>query len=166
MEKHRTGSLLVTAVILASVLLTGCSARIEKPRLSNGYSTLYAPSAVEYSITLTKEISAICNVLTTRAAVAEEISRGEYSLSSEITNTETALTTLNDIQNTLITTMPAQDYEDDRQNLIDMLADTIEHVKEYKSALEDGDAEKAGGYAETLMGDYSAISGISLPVYQ
>lgn len=165
MGRYRTGRLLV-ATLLTAVILSGCSARIEKPRLSNGYSTLYAPSAVEYSITLSKEISAICNVLTTRASVAEEISRGEYETSSEIANAETAITTLNDIQNILITTMPAQDYEDDRQNLIDMLDDTIGHVEEYKSALEDGDAEKAGGYAETLMADYSAISGISLPVYE
>ena len=151
---------------LAVFLLSGCEARIERPRVSNGYSTLYAQSGVEYSIFLTKEIAAVCNVLTTRAAVAEEISRGEYGISSEKDNVETSLTTLEDILNSLVTTMPAQDYEDDRQNLIDMVSDTIDHVKEYRSALEDGDVEKAGEYAETLEADYTAISGLSLPVYE
>ena len=78
---YRTG-LFIGAILMASSF-TGCE-KIQSSSPEDGYNTDVAMSAVEYSIFLSKQISVLENVLTTRMAMADSVANGTYECSKEI----------------------------------------------------------------------------------
>ena len=77
----------VAGFLAVAVTFSGCT-KIQSSSPEDGYNTDVAMSAVEYSIFLSKQISVLENVLTTRMAMADSVANGTYEVSKEIQSTE------------------------------------------------------------------------------
>lgn len=159
-----TGKKLAIGFLAAftAAALPGC-AGIEPASPEDGYATSYAMSAVEYTIYLDKQITAVENLLLTRYSCANEVSAGAYSASTELDNTAEDIDKVQTIIDEVTTTMPASGYETDRQNTLDLLEDAKAALEAYQGELSSG---SAGSSAEDLKACYLALSGESNIYYQ
>lgn len=148
------------------ILPIGGCAKIESASPENGYSTYYAMSAVEYNLFLTKEISNLENILMTRLAMAECITDGSYEVAKEIENTEESISKTDAIVEEITVTMPATNYESDRQNALDLAEDASVALSDYLDALNSGSEENIASCASQLKACYIALSGAANSDYE
>ncbi|WP_368189048.1 hypothetical protein [Blautia sp. 1033sp1_1033st1_G9_1033SCRN_220408] len=160
---YRTGFIIGTILIAYSV--TGCE-KITSSSPEDGYNTDVAMSAVEYSIFLTKQISVIENVLTTRMAMAESIAAGTDECSKEIQRTEDAISKVSAAKDEIAVTMPAQSMDTDRQNILDITEDALNVLNTYLDNLKNSDATAAKESSIEMKNCIIALTGEANAYYQ
>lgn len=125
------------AVIMA-LSVTGCT-KFHTADVKDGYSTDFSRSPAEYSIYMSDKVATATNILYTRLTMASNVLRGSYPWETEISNTEEAVTKMQELIDTLTTTMPPQEYESDRQTLLDQFGQAKTYLEGYKGHLENKD---------------------------
>ena len=155
------------SLIAASVLLaqTGCG-KMELANPEDGYSTNYALSAIEYNIFLNKQIGVAENVLATRLSMANSVAGGTYEPEKEIVSAEEAISKIEDIKDEITVTMPATNYENDRQNALDLIEDSLLVLNDYLDALNSNDQERIETCAVQMKDCYIALSGEANAYYE
>lgn len=160
---YRTG-LFIGAILMASSF-TGCE-KIQSSSPEDGYNTDVAMSAVEYSIFLSKQISVLENVLTTRMAMADSVANGTYECSKEIQSTEEAISKVSATKDELTVTMPAQSMDTDRQNILDIAEDSLNALNTYLDNLNNNDIEAIKSSSVEMKNCMIALSGEANAYYQ
>lgn len=162
--KGRTGTALALILVMAASLV-GCG-KMTKPDRENGYATQYAMSAAEYTIFLSEETAVLENVLSTRMATAKNVIDGTYDPAKEIENVEEATSKIVSLQTAVLTTMPAQGYESDREALLGHVEDAKQILERYGEALASRDVTTVASLAEEMKSTYVAASGDANVFYE
>lgn len=163
--KRRAGAYVAVLAAAAAVLLGGCG-KMVKPDRENGYATSYAMSAVEYAIFMSEETAVLENVLTTRLSMANSVLNGTYEAAKEAENASEALSKIESLKTAVMTTMPAQGYESDRDALLNCIEDARLVMENYESALTDGRTSDLKSIAEEMKAAYLAASGEANVFYE
>ena len=158
-------AVLITIVLATAFCTVGCG-KMVKPDRGNGYSTQYALSAVEYTVFLSEQTAVVENVLVTRLSMANSVADGTYEASKEIENTEEALSKIESVKTEVLTTMPAQGYETDRQTMLDQIEDVRLVLENYKSSLSSESKQDLKSCAEEMKACYVALSGEANVLYE
>lgn len=151
------------SVVFISAAVGGCKDTeiiSHKPVPEDGYVTDVSQSAIEYTIFMADCITKATNFTSARYAVAQQIINGKYSIDAEKENAETTLKSMEEVRDDATKMMPAQSYENVRQDLIDVLQDCVDHLTQYKTALENKNKKEISGTADLLWGDYLALTGL------
>lgn len=151
--------------ISLAIFLSGCG-KIESGSIENGYATEFAMSAVEYSIFINKQISSAENILFTRMSMADNVMDGVYEISKEIENIDEAISKMDAILEETTITMPATNYETDRQSILNLMEDAKLALEDYKEVLESGSYSRLEAYANQLKACYVALSGEANVYYE
>lgn len=154
----------VFLIAMAVVTASGCE-RIKPKEPGDGWSTETSMSAVEYSMFLSGEISTVDNVLMTRISMAKSVMDEAYETDKEIQNTEESISKVASVVDEITMTMPAVDYESDRQNVLDLTEDARLALVKYKEQLEAGNIKDLDSNIEELKGCMIALGGAVNQVY-
>lgn len=154
-EGKRKILLYMTGIIIA-VSTVGCT-EIAPSSPEDGYNTYYPMSVVEYTIFMSKQITVAENILFTRISMTDVVQDNTYSVSSEVTNTEEAISKLKAIRDETSMTMPAKTYETDHQNTLSLMNEAVSALEIYLSTLENG--EDLNSCSEVIKASYLALSG-------
>ena len=155
----------VAGFLAVAVTFSGCT-KIQSSSPEDGYNTDVAMSAVEYSIFLSKQISVLENVLTTRMAMADSIANGTYEVFKEIQSTEEAISKVSAAKDELTVTMPAASMDTDRQNILDLTEDSLNALNTYLSNLNNSDTEGIKSSSLEMKNCMIALSGEANTYYQ
>ena len=152
---------------LAGIII-GCSgcAKIQSASPEDGYNTDYAMSAVEYTIFLNKQISVASNILFTRMSMAGSVADSDYEAEKEIQSTQEAISKMEAVKDEVTVTMPAASLETDRQNILDLLEDSLNALNTYQEHLQNGELDKLDNSAIELKNCFTALSGEANTYYQ
>lgn len=156
--------LIIIIMCCLALPLSGCE-KIQYRSDSDEYDTQYAMSAVEYNIFLNEEIGVVENELMTRVIISREIP-DDYERSKEIQNTEESILKVKEIEERVTKTMPATNYESDRQNTIDLIEDARLALEGYREKLENGSASEIKACTEEMKNCYLALGGEANVYYQ
>lgn len=168
-KKNAKCKKLVSIICLStycSLYLTGCGVKFTRADVEKGYSTMYAMSAAEYTIFMSKNVSVASNLLVTRISMADKVADGDYPASSEIQNTEECLSKMQSVIDDVTVTMPAQGYESDRENLLDLLNEAYGYIADYETAIEEKDKSKIKDLRDKMSASFAAIGGTANVAYQ
>ena len=83
---------------------------------------------------------------------------------NEIELTEQSIEIMEDILEQVTVTNPSVNGEDDRESVILAMETSVEHMKDYKTALENQTAVK--GFADEFQNDFNALTGLANLYYQ
>lgn len=156
LRKKKKIACLIIGSFMTIASITGC-AKIESSSPEDGYNTAYAMSAVEYTIFMSKQITVAENVLFTRFSMIDSVQDGTYETSKEIQSTEESISKIESIKDEITMTMPATNYESDRQNTLDLMEDARLALEDYLAALQgNGNLDTC---KELLKSCYLALSG-------
>ena len=148
---------LILCLLLCSLLIGGCT-EIKPPDSSNGeYSGLYAQSALEYNLFITKHLDIVAGQLNSRM-VAIRNSSQSFS-STELPGAKESYRLLLEEINSIEATMQAKTYESTRETALVTLDVVKKHYEDYIKALEDG--KDVSNYAGIFLNDYNEITGLS-----
>lgn len=148
----------VTGIIIAgSIFMTACSPeRVTVDSPASGHYSAQAPAtALEYSIYINKQVNVFLSHIMTRMQVSQNLASDGYEL--EIQSTESSLSTLQDVLDEVIVTMPSFDSEDQRDAVITAMQTTITHMEEYLELLKTG--QDVSVCTDTFSNDFSTLSG-------
>ena len=98
--------------------------------------------------------------------MANSVADGTYEASKEIENTEEALSKIESVKTEVLTTMPAQGYETDRQTMLDQIEDVRLVLENYKSSLSSESKQDLKSCAEEMKACYVALSGEANVLYE
>lgn len=118
--------------------LAGCT-KFEPADVQDGYSTDFSRSTVEYTIYMSDKVATATNILYTRMISAANVIKGTCPAELELENTKEAVSKMQELIDTLTTTMPPQQYETDRQTLLDQFGQAKTYLEDYQAHLENGD---------------------------
>ena len=157
----------IAAAIILLLASSGCK-RVQRTfpdERTGGYTTEFAMSALEYALFIQKEIGVAQNVLFTRMVAAESIRDGKGATEGELSLVTEAVSKLDDVIQDVTYTMPAQDYETDREALLLTLGEERTVLKSYGEYLEtkEGDIEDIVSDMEAC---YNALTGEANTFYE
>lgn len=154
---------LLLVFLFSGVFCTGCDTIIKPDSADQGtYATQTKTTALEYSIYMNKQITSFVNQLTTRMTMINNHQDSQYE--NEVELTEESIQIMEDILEQVTVTYPSETGEDDRESVILAMETAIEHMNNYKEALEKGESIK--GYAEEFQNDFNALTGLANLYYQ
>ena len=149
--------------IFAGVACAGCSTEIKPDTAEQGtYGTQNKNTALEYSIYMNKQITNFANQLTTRLTMINNHEDSQYE--NEIELTEQSIEIMEDILEQVTVTNPSVNGEDDRESVILAMETSVEHMKDYRTALENQTSVK--GFADEFQNDFNALTGLANLYYQ
>ena len=149
-------------IICAGMQLTGCSegTRPYTPSENAGYSA----SPTEYAIFLARETSVLTNILFTRIAAAESITKNNGTSQAEIDLAEQALKKIETVQQDLATTMPSQNYMEEYTNMSVLAQSAYSAISSYIECLEkDGNVKDS---IEQMKLIYTELAGEANVTYK
>lgn len=148
---------------LACGLLTGCaeSAKQKTDVTDEGiviYDTDTATDSMNYTNYANKEIDLVMNILSTHIANADNVNKGKYiafdELSAVIADRDKVAEAIDSVEGL----NPPNQYEDDRDTILERLTNADGTLEAYQEALEDGETDLQD-YIDLMEGDYVALSG-------
>ena len=161
---NRRKMLTIYGILLATAL-SGCE-EIQSSDLEDGYNTEVSMSAVEYTIFISKQVSVLTNVLTTRMSMADAIVNDGYDVSTEIESTDEAISKVTATKDEIEVTMPAKSQETDRENLLSLTEDALDALNTYMDNLKSNDKSAIKNSISELKNCMIAISGEANVYYQ
>ena len=164
MSYAKTNGKIAILVCISLLSFSGCKIQSADPQ--EGFYSEYAMSAVEYSIFLSKQISVVENVLSTRMLMANSVRTGEYSVPSEMSNTEEAISKAVAVRDELSVTRPAIGMETDQDNILELVKDSIEALQNYYDALDKKNKDRIIDAATEMKNCFLALSGEANTYYQ
>lgn len=156
--------LVMLLTCISIVCISGCKIQSADPQ--NGYYSDYAMSAVEYSIFISKQVSVVENVLSTRMSMASSVGSGDYSVPAEMDNTQEAISKVIAVRDELSVTRPAVGMETDMKNILSLVNDSIDVLQDYHDALNNKDKDEIKKTVTELKNCFIALSGEANTYYQ
>lgn len=134
MRKKAFLALMLTLTIISS---SGCQTEIKPADPKDGkYATQTSMTSLEYALYMNKQITVFTNQLSTRMAVAAN--HKDVQSSNESYMTQQSIETLQDTLDEVTVTKPSKEKDDSREAVMTAMETAIEHLKSYKSDLDEG----------------------------
>ena len=155
MRKKAFLALMLTLTIISS---SGCQTEIKPADPKDGkYATQTSMTSLEYALYMNKQITVFTNQLSTRMAVAAN--HKDVQSSNESYMTQQSIETLQDTLNEVTVTKPSKEKDDSREAVMTAMETAIEHLKSYKSDLDEG--KDISGYADEFQNDFNELTGLA-----
>ena len=134
MRKKAFLALMLTLTIISS---SGCQTEIKPADPKDGkYATQTSMTSLEYALYMNKQITVFTNQLSTRMAVVAN--HKDVQSSNESYMTQQSIETLQDTLDEVTVTKPSKEKDDSREAVMTAMETAIEHLKSYKSDLDEG----------------------------
>lgn len=114
-------------------------------------------TSLEYALYMNKQITVFTNQLSTRMAVAAN--HKDVQSSNESYMTQQSIETLQDTLDEVTVTKPSKEKDDSREAVMTAMETAIEHLKSYKSDLDEG--KDISGYADEFQNDFNELTGLA-----
>lgn len=155
MRKKAFLALMLTLTIISS---SGCQTEIKPADPKDGkYATQTSMTSLEYALYMNKQITVFTNQLSTRMAVAAN--HKDVQSSNESYMTQQSIETLQDTLDEMTVTKPSKEKDDSREAVMTAMETAIEHLKSYKSDLDEG--KDISGYADEFQNDFNELTGLA-----
>lgn len=155
MRKKAFLALMLTLTIISS---SGCQTEIKPTDPKDGkYATQTSMTSLEYALYMNKQITVFTNQLSTRMAVAAN--HKDVQSSNESYMTQQSIETLQDTLDEVTVTKPSKEKDDSREAVMTAMETAIEHLKSYKSDLDEG--KDISGYADEFQNDFNELTGLA-----
>lgn len=155
MRKKAFLALMLTLTIISS---SGCQTEIKPADPKDGkYATQTSMTSLEYALYMNKQITVFTNQLSTRMAVAAN--HKDVQSSNENYMTQQSIETLQDTLDEVTVTKPSKEKDDSREAVMTAMETAIEHLKSYKSDLDEG--KDISGYADEFQNDFNELTGLA-----
>ncbi len=155
MRKKAFLALMLTLTIISS---SGCQTEIKPADPKDGkYATQTSMTSLEYALYMNKQITVFTNQLSTRMAVAAN--HKDVQSSNESYMTQQSIETLQDTLDEVTVTKPSKEKDDSREAVMSAMETAIEHLKSYKSDLDEG--KDISGYADEFQNDFNELTGLA-----
>lgn len=155
MRKKAFLALMLTLTIISS---SGCQTEIKPADPKDGkYATQTSMTSLEYALYMNKQITVFTNQLSTRMAVAAN--HKDVQSSNESYMTQQSIETLQDTLDEVTLTKPSKEKDDSREAVMTAMETAIEHLKSYKSDLDEG--KDISGYADEFQNDFNELTGLA-----
>ncbi len=155
MRKKAFLALMLTLTIISS---SGCQTEIKPADPKDGkYATQTPMTSLEYALYMNKQITVFTNQLSTRMAVAAN--HKDVQSSNESYMTQQSIETLQDTLDEVTVTKPSKEKDDSREAVMTAMETAIEHLKSYKSDLDEG--KDISGYADEFQNDFNELTGLA-----
>lgn len=155
MRKKTFLALMLTLTIISS---SGCQTEIKPADPKDGkYATQTSMTSLEYALYMNKQITVFTNQLSTRMAVAAN--HKDVQSSNESYMTQQSIETLQDTLDEVTVTKPSKEKDDSREAVMTAMETAIEHLKSYKSDLDEG--KDISGYADEFQNDFNELTGLA-----
>ena len=155
MRKKAYLALMLTLTIISS---SGCQTEIKPADPKDGkYATQTSMTSLEYALYMNKQITVFTNQLSTRMAVAAN--HKDVQSSNESYMTQQSIETLQDTLDEVTVTKPSKEKDDSREAVMTAMETAIEHLKSYKSDLDEG--KDISGYADEFQNDFNELTGLA-----
>lgn len=155
MRKKAFSALMLTLTIISS---SGCQTEIKPADPKDGkYATQTSMTSLEYALYMNKQITVFTNQLSTRMAVAAN--HKDVQSSNESYMTQQSIETLQDTLDEVTVTKPSKEKDDSREAVMTAMETAIEHLKSYKSDLDEG--KDISGYADEFQNDFNELTGLA-----
>ena len=155
MRKKAFLALMLTLTIISS---SGCQTEIKPADPKDGkYATQTSMTSLEYALYMNKQITVFTNQLSTRMAVAAN--HKDVQSSNESYMTQQSIETLQDTLDEVTVTKPSKEKDDSREAVMTAMETAIEHLKSYKSDLDEG--KDRSGYADEFQNDFNELTGLA-----
>lgn len=155
MRKKAFLALMLTLTIISS---SGCQTEIKPADPKDGkYATQTSMTSLEYALYMNKQITVFTNQLSTRMAVAAN--HKDVQSSNESYMTQQSIETLQDTLDEVTVTKPSKEKDDSREAVMIAMETAIEHLKSYKSDLDEG--KDISGYADEFQNDFNELTGLA-----
>ena len=155
MRKKAFLALMLTLTIISS---SGCQTEIKPADPKDGkYATQTSMTSLEYALYMNKQITVFTNQLSTRMAVAAN--HKDVQSSNESYMTQQSIETLQDTLDEVTVTKPSKEKDDSREAVMTAMETAIEHLKSYKSDLDEG--KDIYGYADEFQNDFNELTGLA-----
>lgn len=155
MRKKAFLALMLTLTIISS---SGCQTEIKPADPKDGkYATQTSMTSLEYALYMNKQITVFSNQLSTRMAVAAN--HKDVQSSNESYMTQQSIETLQDTLDEVTVTKPSKEKDDSREAVMTAMETAIEHLKSYKSDLDEG--KDISGYADEFQNDFNELTGLA-----
>lgn len=155
MRKKAFLALMLTLTIISS---SGCQTEIKPADPKDGkYATQTSMTSLEYALYMNKQITVFTNQLSTRMAVAAN--HKDVQSSNESYMTQQSIETLQDTLDEVTVTKPSKGKDDSREAVMTAMETAIEHLKSYKSDLDEG--KDISGYADEFQNDFNELTGLA-----
>lgn len=155
MRKKAFLALMLTLTIISS---SGCQTEIKPADPKDGkYATQTSMTSLEYALYMNKQITVFTNQLSTRMTVAAN--HKDVQSSNESYMTQQSIETLQDTLDEVTVTKPSKEKDDSREAVMTAMETAIEHLKSYKSYLDEG--KDISGYADEFQNDFNELTGLA-----
>lgn len=155
MRKKAFLALMLTLTIISS---SGCQTEIKPADPKDGkYATQTSMTSLEYALYMNKQITVFTNQLSTRMAVVAN--HKDVQSSNESYMTQQSIETLQDTLDEVTVTKPSKEKDDSREAVMTAMETAIEHLKSYKSDLDEG--KDISGYADEFQNDFNELTGLA-----
>ena len=147
-------------LFFAILSLCSCSGPGGLVNTEEGYYTEIRMSEIEYETFIAKKTAPILDKLAAHAAMSTNISNGEYSQANEAKNVDVTIGIVNEAYNDVLGIGASLNREQARQNLLEQLKLTKEHLEAYKTELLNSKTvtpENMTIHASTFKNDFNAI---------
>lgn len=154
----RKKAFLVLMLTLTIISSSGCQTEIKPADPKDGkYATQTSMTSLEYALYMNKQITVFTNQLSTRMAVAAN--HKDVQSSNESYMTQQSIETLQDTLDEVTVTKPSKEKDDSREAVMTAMETAIEHLKSYKSDLDEG--KDISGYADEFQNDFNELTGLA-----
>lgn len=155
MRKKAFLALMLTLTIISS---SGCQTEIKPADPKDGkYATQTSMTSLEYALYMNKQITVFTNQLSTRMAVVAN--HKDVQSSNESYMTQQSIEILQDTLDEVTVTKPSKEKDDSREAVMTAMETAIEHLKSYKSDLDEG--KDISGYADEFQNDFNELTGLA-----
>ena len=155
MRKKAFLALMLTLTIISS---SGCQTEIKPADPKDGkYATQTSMTSLEYALYMNKQITVFTNQLSTRMAVVAN--HKDVPSSNESYMTQQSIETLQDTLDEVTVTKPSKEKDDSREAVMTAMETAIEHLKSYKSDLDEG--KDISGCADEFQNDFNELTGLA-----
>lgn len=123
------------------------------------YDTDTATDSMNYTNYTNKEIDLVMNILSTHIANADNVNKGKYIASDELSALISDRDKVAEAIDSVEGLNPPNKYEDDRDTILERISNADGTLEAYQKALEDGETDLQD-YIDLMEGDYVALSGV------
>jgi len=145
-------------VLLLVLTMTGCSEIKQDSSKDGKYATQNRESSLEYALYMNKQIQVFINEISSRLAIAKNISTGSTA-DNEAELAAAGLDRLNETYDEVITVYPSTGSDDNREAALTAMKTAIDHLSGYKTAVENG--EDVNGYIKDFENDFDQLTGLA-----
>ena len=152
---------ILAAIIVSSAGLAGCTLAGDIPVTEETkYNSDFALPAHEYSYALDREITAVCNVLTSVMTQMHTVSMGEMDIDRALSALEGAEDTVKTSRDVVDRTMPAVNYEEARTKTLESMDNILVIFEDYRTLLNNANELPVSENKDTESTDKETVIGI------